>query len=270
MLSEKKKLQLEFALNEDMGVSLAIPLGVVTGLALALAMWLIMSSSLKIGTKEDKELSKRLRKIINDETQFRVMVAKTPERYAYTAGTKDIFISSGLIERYRNNPRMIDSILLHEAGHYYHKDTYKRVLTSTTFFGPLFAALFYGLTGPNAWLVVFMGFILSHALIVIQGRPQEFTADLFADKYGYREERIQVLKDYKKDEDKMRTKVPKSLRLVYRGLEKLGELMDEHPKLDDRIKGMMKSKKLSSLAKISNKSVLAKKIGILVFSQRKE
>jgi len=268
MLSEQKQLELEFSLNEDMGLGLAIPLGLVASTSFMLGLFLLQSISITSNAVIDKDLTERIRKIINDGTQFEVKVVKQPFANAFNMGTKELFITSKLKGDYKHNPRVIEGILLHEASHYYHKDVWQRFVISTSSMSPIWAAIFWGMTGQDVYAVAAMAVLLGMIVQVINGRRQERTADQFAAKYGYAKDLADYFKSAKKREDAVRNKVPKYFRLIYRGLEKLGELMDEHPTLDNRIKDLMQSRELAYIAKTTrNAKDAASKIGKIIFQK---
>ncbi len=239
--------------QEELTLLAAIPLAVITSIITILGIWLITYKYLQKNTKFNKKLTDRLKSILKDGKPWKVMVVKTKSSSnAFCIGTPLIFITSKFIEDNKDNPRMIEAVLLHEAGHVYNFDAYKRALVSIPVIGTIYTTAFIGAPDPVVASVALMVMIVMIASNIIQGQPSELRSDKFAARYGYSKELIEHFKQSKKEEDKLRSKVPKHLKLIYVGLEKMGDYINVHPSLEKRIKILLQNKNTYAIAKRSS------------------
>jgi len=236
-------------LNEFGAIDVLIPIVIIQ---FFVAYFKLAKKIQPLINRENKELSNRLKEIVNDGTPWRVFVIDMKYINAFACGNPDIMITKGLEDLYKTKPRWVESVLLHEVSHVKNFDLLKISFP----FGSLLYSLILLLKGHlPIFMPLSMLFILS-ALVL--GRRGEIAADKFVIKYGYRKDSIEFFKYIKKEKEK--NKEPKSFELIRNGIRKLQEYLDVHPTLESRIKYLMQAKNIRKIMAASNLKDMTMKV----------
>jgi Zn-dependent protease with chaperone function len=152
--------------------------------------------------KYNDELTKEIQKITNFPVE--VYIVNTIEINAFTAGTKKIYMTDGLIKMLSH--KEIIGVLLHECGHYANMDLKKDVFLVDPLIKMLTIFLVAGiivLMGPaGAGIGIYLSFFFKGILRLIVGvtlgRKMEYLADSFATEHGYGKEMVSALEKMEK------------------------------------------------------------------------
>lgn len=226
---------------------------VLISLAIQLSsLFLLFQTMIKQDSTEDKKLSKDLKKILRDGKDWKVMVVKDNMPNAFCIIRPYVFISTGLMKMM--NERELMSILLHEAGHITNKDIWKDIIVKNSF-SAIMLSVVGSIGGPTALIMmIFFYYIIGAEGITnkiftrVLGRFEENRADSFAVKYGYADDMISVLKKLDRKIKSMQPPCGKICKII----EKIEEILDEHPPVKKRIENILKRKETWITAK--NKS----------------
>lgn len=152
--------------------------------------------------KYNEELTKEIRSITNFNVD--VYTVDIPEKNAYHAGTKRIFITNGLMQMLTH--KEIIAILLHECGHYANSDVKKNIflvnpicniLVLFAMAGILSITIINGVPGDEIYLLFkvhdLFQFVKNILLNLTIGRRAEYLADSFASECGYKSEILSAL-----------------------------------------------------------------------------
>lgn len=147
-----------------------------------------------------------LTKEIQEITKFPVEIytVDIPERNAYHAGTKRVFITNGLMDMLTH--KEVIAILLHECGHYANSDVKKNVffvdpicsiLILFVIAGLITITVANGVPGDELYFIFKIHDLFSSIKSVILnltiGRKMEYLADSFASESGYQKEMVSAL-----------------------------------------------------------------------------
>lgn len=163
-----------------------------------------------------------------------IKIYKTPETNpnAYVLPQGEIVLTDGLKSVLKGEE--LWAFLIHEYGHHYNKDYIAHEVRKYSF---ILLALSVAMVGPE-WLSLFVFFLMykvGHVLDSIMAKQMEYKADSMAVKLGYGEElsrgmaRLQVMKEVYAVGDTKITKI----------IDKLGDIIDEHPATKTRIKKIL-------------------------------
>lgn len=216
---------------------------VLIPVAINLAMIFVMFQMWTRFNKEDVRLSKKIRGILKDGKPWKVMIIKDKNPNAFAMVRPYVFITKGLMDMLTEGE--IIAVLLHEAGHITNMDVWSDIISKNAFLAVLLSAV-GTMAGPEALAALLLIYYYggSHIISVIfartLGRFKERRADSFAAKYGYADEMISALEKLEKWIKKMLAK-QQCDKLCQLG-RKIGEAMDEHPPVKDRIENILKAK----------------------------
>lgn len=264
------KQELEQILNDDLSyamqsVASAYPQAVLIQLALSIAAFFGAVYFLKKKTKENKKLSNRIKEILKDGKDWKVMVLDTKVENAFCMGLPIIYITSGIIKK--NDERTVEAIMLHEAGHIKNYDSPKMLARTGPGTAFIVAMLMAGVSGPIIGFIGAAMFILTMVSGITYGRKAEKRADDLAIKYGYGKEIAKYFQKAIKQREKIRQKElapynnSPGMAKLYDSLERIGEIFDTHPRLEDRVKSALNGAALYRAAK-STKNIKALSIKI--------
>jgi len=240
-------------IDEALPLDVAIPLGIVMAVAATLALWYAAGKFMLIGMKKTNkklatELSNTIKRILNDGRNWNVIIVDDDvNEIAFCYGTTTIFISSKLAERYKDDPRLVEAVLLHEVGHIHHYDSFKKMMILLPGIGIFFAMLLSGAPEKLTIGTIILMFVLFNLHNAYYGKKMELNADSFAVKYGYKQDLIKYFKESKAEEAKIRNKIPRPFRLLYDGLNKLADIMADHPIMEKRIQAILTNKRSETL-----------------------
>lgn len=262
----------ELHINEDTGAlvfSLIISTGlVVTGLSQVFEE----VQNLRLNSKIDDKWTKK----INDLTggNYSVRVIKYDLPFAMTTGGKDIYITTKSIQIL--NEREVIATFLHEA---HHVDKMHVIVD-----GVFYSSLLYIVLGSLAKLIenpkllktipspvariflslLFIGFFLAVPSLVYRttiARRMEIKSDLNTIKYGYGKD---LISSFEKEEKYFKKHFPGCKTPHCKIIEKISDLIDEHPSLKLRIQKIIESEKLYETLyhkKIIDKKFISDELG---------
>lgn len=197
-------------------------------------------------------MDKKLTKKINDflkSTKWKVILIKEKSPNAFVMGPRLICVTSGLIKIL--NEREVMGVMLHEAWHVKDLHVYKQFMYKLPFF---YLITFLVISTVVVTGIPFLGYLMAFIMYniydipyqIIMGRRHERAADSYAAKLGYGDELISALN---KLEKWYRSKVKSQpCGKVCQLTNKIGEAIDEHPPIKNRIENILKSKELAKLA----------------------
>jgi Zn-dependent protease with chaperone function len=219
-------------------------------IAIILAQLIFQTGIFIIATKPmtDKKLTKQVNKFLGT-TKWRVILIKEKSPNAFVMGPRIICITSGLMKLL--NSREVMGVMLHEAWHVKDLHVYKQFIYKFPFFYLIAMSMFavglitgIPILGTIFALIMFNIYDIPYKIIM--GRKHERAADSYAAKMGYGDELISALN---KLEKWYRSKVKSQpCGKVCQFTNKIGEAIDEHPPLKNRIENILKSKELAKLA----------------------
>jgi Zn-dependent protease with chaperone function len=217
--------------------------------AAQLAMLLFRTGLFIIAAKSmtDKKLTKKINKFL-ESTKWKVILMKEKSPNAFVMGPRIICITTGLQKLL--NEREVMGVMLHEAWHVKDLHVYKQFVYKAPLFALIImivmaAAITPGGSLPAYIMALIMFNIYDIPYKIIMGRRHEHAADSYATKMGYGDELISALN---KLEKWYRSKVKSQpCGKVCQLTNKIGDVIDEHPPLKNRIENILKSKELSKL-----------------------
>ena len=154
---------------------------------------------------------------------------------AFVLPNGELVLSSRLKELLK--PEELWAFLLHEYGHHYNKDFIAHSVRKYSF---ILLALAVATAASSTWISLFIFFLLYKTgtiLNSIMAKQMEYKADSMAVKLGYGKElsvgmaKLQVLREMYGVGDSKITKI----------IDKLSDLIDEHPAIESRIKRILGS-----------------------------
>jgi len=233
----------------------------ITTLITALVLSFAIVQALISKSKREKELEQKLEKIVKKKYK----IYKVEEQYpnAFCTLVPVIFITDSLKEIL--NERELMAVVLHEVSHIDNKDIIKNLAATNGFVALLLGILSwkaYSSSTPVFLILTFMLFFVCNVLGLTDiifaktyGRYQEKRSDSYATKHGYGKDLISALTKIEHWSDKVEQKRPcGKLCNIFK---KVGDYIDEHPKLKERIENILKSEK-DILVLISNISYVKK------------
>lgn len=247
----------------------AITIATLVPLAIQLSMLFLLFTAIKNAYKEDKRLSKKIKSILKDGKDWKVMVdtkEKSPD--AFCMVKPYIFISAGLIKIM--NERELIAILLHESEHINNKDIWKKLGYESVFVGIILSTLLV-ISGPvGLALGMFAYFVLKgddllHIIMnVTLGRFAEKRADSFPVKFGYADDMISALE--KLEKIYQRSLAKKDCQTVCKIMNKIDDALDEHPSTKTRVETILKKKEVwietKSRSVIKLRNFFMKELGV--------
>jgi Zn-dependent protease with chaperone function len=212
---------------------------------------LLASSELEKLFKVNKPLTKRLNNILGT-TKWIVHLVRDSSPNAFSMGKgKHVFVTTGLQKIITK--RELDAVLLHEVYHSKALHTYKNLAYKYPLFYLIVAA---AISLPFTGGVPILGILAFILMMKVHGIPYEITlgrhhekkADEYAVRLGYGSELISVLKKTEKIYLKQMAK--HECGRICKIVEKIEDVIDEHPSTKKRIKDILKkSDKLSKAVK---------------------
>lgn len=229
-----------------------ITTGIIVGTGLVvvnLAILLYQTGIFIIATKPmvDKKLTKKINDFLKSN-KWKVIIIKEKTPNAFVMGPRIICITSGLMKLC--NDREVMGVMLHEAWHVKDLHVYKQLAYKYPFFY-LIAFLIttvvvstgIPILGLLAGFIMFNIYDIPYSIIM--GRRHERAADSHAAKMGYGDDLISALN---KLEKWYRSKIKNQpCDKVCQIIVKIGEAIDEHPPIKNRIENILKSKELAKL-----------------------
>jgi Zn-dependent protease with chaperone function len=265
---EKQYLQINEANKEVVSEDAKTTIGLTVLIPLAMNLITVFVSIMiyKKMTRHDIGLSKKIKDILKDGKDWKVMIVKDKGPNAFCIVRPYIFISIGLMKMMTE--REIIAICLHEAGHLKNYDMWKKVFGQQSFLW-LVIGILMSATGGFMFEIFLLLLLLKQGGNIIfartLGRAAEKRADSYAVKYGYADEIASSLKKLDVWFRKMVKKHCKDDPECYRQI-KISQWMDEHPPLKERIENILKSKEVWEAAakqSFSNlKQIVLKKLGV--------
>jgi len=242
----------EMKINKSQGEQVLT--AAVTTLVLTLAMMFMMLGIFIASSKRDRKLEKKLNGVLKDGKKWKVYKIKDDSPNAFCIATPRMFIHTGLIKLLSEDELM--AVMLHEAGHIKNKDIWKKIAAENAFAALLVVAA-YTLPLTAAAQAVFLLLLvlnnlgLQHILLARSlGRMAERRADNAAVKYGYGTHMASALDKLNKWIKYQQKKRPcgKVCKLVT----KVGDIIDEHPPLEERVKTVLKQKETWEIKNFKN------------------
>lgn len=231
-----------------------------------LVTFFLFAASMAATTKVDRQSSKELKDILKPmgvSKDFIVHVVPSKVPNAFTPGGKHVYITSGLIKLL--NKREVLAVLLHEVYHAIDWHVYKRMAAEFPLYYicvpiALAAALATPAIAIITGIIVFSISlsILKIPLQRIMGRRQELKADNYAVKAGYGKDMVGALSKLEKMISKM--EAGRSCGVMCKVTNRIGEAIDEHPPLKNRIEIALKDTELLKAMAKAKLSVITYKV----------
>ncbi len=228
----------------DVPLEIAVPASVIYSVIVILTLIFTMFNAMKKSAKENKQLSKRIKEILKDGRPWRVLIIKVDEvENAFAMIRPFIFITEALYKRFKNKPRLLEAVMLHEASHITHKDIYK----TSPFMIPIITTQLLLLIA-NAPTIILINLYLIAVLIFMTFQPplsrrNERIADEFVAKYGYGKDLAAAFKEIVKTAPKSKPR-----KRFKKAIEKLERIMAQHPPVKERIKAALENQKIYNAA----------------------
>ena len=214
--------------------------------AVNLTLLILSSKAMMKEFKDDKVLSKKVNDILGTKN-WKVKIIKDKVPNALTIGNNIIYITTGL--KTLLNDRELMAVLLHESYHIRDKHVLKHLLAQyPLFYLVAFILSTTGLIVPaylfflNIFIFNIMVNILMIPYQITMGRKHERDADAYSIKFGYAKDMISALNKleawYKKAIAKH------ECNSICRAVNKIDEMIDEHPSIRKRIAYILKQKDL--------------------------
>ncbi|MFW6001865.1 MAG: M48 family metalloprotease [archaeon] len=208
----------------------------------------IMQFALKIFRKKDFYLTKKLRKITNDDRiEVYKISSKTPN--AFNAGTPALYYFDGLQKTLKLKENEVIAILLHEYHHYNKKHVLKSSIANVTLNWVILSIL-YKYLGPIGFdfylrlvhIFPWAPHKIIHAYAI--GRPFEYAADTYAAKMGYGKELARsLIKLHKYVENEVCKNLSKRYKTACKVLLNVQGKFDEHPEVHKRVENILETHK---------------------------
>jgi len=200
---------------------------------------------LKHYVKRDKKVEKTFKNFIKKNNlpykEIKIYSVDDPKPRAFVMPNGELVLSNSLQELLK--PEELWAFLLHEYGHHYNKDFIVKSVRKYSF---ILLALTVATALSSTWLSLFIFFLLyktGKVLNDVMSKQMEYKADSMAVKLGYGEElssgmaKLQILGEIYGVGDSKITKI----------VNKLSDLIDEHPSVENRIKKMLGSSDILDL-----------------------
>jgi len=218
-------------------------------IAISLAQLLFQTGIFILAAKPmtDKKLTKKINNFLKS-TKWRVILIKEKAPNAFVMGPRIICITTGLQKLLTQ--REIMGVMLHEAWHVKDLHVYKQFMYKVPLFYLIAMSMFtVGLISGIPILGIIFAIIMFNTYEIpyniIMGRRHEKAADSYAAKMGYGNELVSALK---KLEKWYKSKVKNQpCGKVCQLANKIGDAIDEHPPIKNRIENILKSKELAKL-----------------------
>lgn len=246
---------------------------VITGFIIAhlVSLFLLMGGIIK-STKVDPKYSKKITDIIKDGKKYTVHIVKDKSLNAFALPIGNhIFIHDFLMDHLTEDERI--AVLLHEAYHSKQRHSFKELAYK---YPLLYLALYSGFaistvaTGGSILLALLIMTLITKVGMggykATVGRIMEYKADSYAAKFGYGDALINALKKIEDYYKQFSMVFDRQCGSICRLVEKVDELLREHPETRKRVEKILKTSdklysavKSGSFAKIKN--IITKKMG---------